>query len=221
MSVVAELHVAAEQFELGRILAPAGETRLELERVVPTGDAGVLLLWAYETDAEEFVTSVRNYPSVDSFEELDRFESGTLYTLHWDAESDHFFDAVCRERASLLRATAADGTWRFELRFHSHDSLSAFQRHCENARIRYDVRRVSAAEEPTVRPWNGLTERQREALVLAVETGYYDIPRRRSTVDLAEELGISDQAVTERLRRAIVALTTDTLLDPDTPEPPD
>ncbi|WP_249361517.1 helix-turn-helix domain-containing protein [Haloterrigena sp. H1] len=34
--------------------------------------------------------------------------------------------------------------------------------------------------------------------------GYYDIPRGCTTAELADELGISDQAVTERLRRAIV-----------------
>ena len=46
----------------------------------------------------------------------------------------------------------------------------------------------------------------------AVEGGYYSIPRRMSAQDLADEFGISDQAVTERLRRAIVTLTENTLI---------
>ncbi|GAB3704987.1 helix-turn-helix domain-containing protein [Halorubrum pallidum] len=41
--------------------------------------------------------------------------------------------------------------------------------------------------------------------------GYYEIPRGCTTKELADELEISDQAVTERLRRAIVALVTYTL----------
>jgi hypothetical protein len=48
-----------------------------------------------------------------------------------------------------------------------------------------------------------------------VEGGYYDIPRRMSTKDLAEEFGVSDQAITERLRRAIVALTENTIAVPE------
>jgi hypothetical protein len=36
-----------------------------------------------------------------------------------------------------------------------------------------------------------------------------------STADLAEEFDVSDQAITERLRRAIVALAEHTLLVPD------
>jgi hypothetical protein len=47
---------------------------------------------------------------------------------------------------------------------------------------------------------------------VAVEAGYHDIPRTCTTVELADKLGISDQAVTERLRRAIVNLVSNTLL---------
>jgi len=39
---------------------------------------------------------------------------------------------------------------------------------------------------------------QREAPVLAVESGYDDIPRTCTTVELGEKLGVSDRAVTER-----------------------
>jgi len=45
--------------------------------------------------------------------------------------------------------------------------------------------------------------------------GYYDIPRGCTTAELADELGISDQATTERLRRAIGAFTRHALLTPD------
>jgi predicted DNA binding protein len=46
-----------------------------------------------------------------------------------------------------------------------------------------------------------VTGEQREPHVLAHETGHFDIPRGTTTAGLAEELGISDQAVPERLRR--------------------
>lgn len=44
--------------------------------------------------------------------------------------------------------------------------------------------------------------------------GYYSIPRRVSTKDLADELGISDRPVKERLRRAISRSVRDTPLLP-------
>ncbi|RLM81550.1 helix-turn-helix domain-containing protein, partial [Halobellus sp. Atlit-38R] len=66
-----------------------------------------------------------------------------------------------------------------------------------------------------VSQWYGLSEPQREALTLAVQMGYYDIPRGCTTQELASELGISDQAVTERLRRAIGAFVRRALLTPE------
>lgn len=61
---------------------------------------------------------------------------------------------------------------------------------------------VDNPTKPGAGQWDGLTDPQFEALTLAVEMGYYDIPRGYTTKELAEKLGISDQAVTERLRWA-------------------
>ncbi|AXR77966.1 helix-turn-helix domain-containing protein [Natrarchaeobaculum sulfurireducens] len=44
-----------------------------------------------------------------------------------------------------------------------------------------------------------VTEKQREAVELAVELGYYDRPREATLSDLAEALGISRSAVSQRL----------------------
>ncbi|ERG89195.1 MAG: putative DNA binding protein [halophilic archaeon J07HX5] len=57
-----------------------------------------------------------------------------------------------------------------------------------------------------------LTDAQLEAMTAAVENGYYDIPRDISTAELGDQLGISDQAVTERLRRGISTLAANTML---------
>ena len=53
---------------------------------------------------------------------------------------------------------------------------------------------------------------QRETLSHTVEKGYYSLPRRSSSHVIAAEFDISDQAVIERLRRAIDTLVTNTLL---------
>lgn len=51
-----------------------------------------------------------------------------------------------------------------------------------------------------------LTEKQVEALELALQTGYYEQPRRTDLANLARELGISKSAVSQRLRTAEVKL---------------
>jgi len=53
-----------------------------------------------------------------------------------------------------------------------------------------------------------LTGTERETLERAVEAGYYDDPRRATLSDLAESFGISEAAVSKRLRSAERKLVT-------------
>jgi predicted DNA binding protein len=219
MSVIAEITVAANEFELGRILELEGGEYLELETMVPLGQKAVPFFRVHDQVRETFEELVENHPSVDRVREVDTHADERLFTLDWDTSSDHFFNAVTTTGAQLLTAHGSVTEWQIELRFPSHDALSQFHDLCENARIDFEVERVYNPTKPTIGPWYGLTEQQRETLMRAVEGGYYSIPRQLSTQDLAEEFDISDQAITERLRRAIVMLTENTLLSmPDTNE---
>lgn len=51
-----------------------------------------------------------------------------------------------------------------------------------------------------------LTDRQREVFETAVETGYYDVPRRVTHQDIANELGCASSTVDEHLRKAEAAV---------------
>ena len=212
MSVIVELEIAAREFELGRVLTTGQTGRVEMETVVPAADRAVPLFWAYDGDTESFESTVGDHPSVNTVTVVDSFESQALYAIDWDARSDHLLSAVVDHDGAILTATSAADRWLFELRFRSHDDLGGFESDLEDAHIPIDVIRVYNPTTPDAGPWYGLTTAQREALVLAVESGYYDIPRTCTTVEVAEELGISDQAVTERLRRAIVNLVDNSLL---------
>jgi predicted DNA binding protein len=208
MSVIAELQIPSADFELGRILSIDGMSSIELESLVPTGDATVPLFWIYNAKQDSFVENVQRHPTVNNASEVDVFEDRTLFTLDWDANLDHVFSGITEYEGQLLSAVGTPELWEFELRFPDHDMLSEFTAHCEDAQISVELTRVYNPTDPDVGPWYGLTEPQREAIMLAAEKGYYDIPRNCTTQELADVLGISDQAVTERLRRAIVALVT-------------
>jgi predicted DNA binding protein len=212
MSVIVELEVATREFELGRILQVGGEARIEMETVVPAAERAVPLFWVYDGHTDAFEAEVGNHPAVNNITAIDVFEDRALYAINWDAASDDFFGAVVANGGSILNATGRTERWLFEVRFPSHDNLGDFRCDLEDAHIPVEVLRVYNPTKPDAGPWYGLTPTQREALVLAVESGYYDIPRTCTTIELAEQLGISDQAVTERLRRAISNLVDNSLL---------
>lgn len=215
MSVIVEFRVQSSDFELGQILRVEGVSTIELESLVPVGASTVPLFWVYDSTKESFVASVQRHPAVNNTSEVDVFDDRTLFTLDWDANRDHIFAGISEYDGQLLSAVGTPEKWSFEIRFRDHGELSNFTSHCESGGISMDVARVYRPTSPDIGAWYGLTDPQREALTLAVEFGYYDIPRGCTTKDIAAELGISDQAVTERLRRAIASLTTNTLIAPE------
>ncbi|MEF8885938.1 MAG: helix-turn-helix domain-containing protein [Haloarculaceae archaeon] len=212
MSVIAEISIPSGDFELGRIVELTPPATAELESFVPVGGRAVPYFWVYDADFANFEDRILDSSAVEAVEVVDAFDDRVLYTIDWTAGDDPVFRTIRSVDAYVLNATGTDSNWQFELRFPSRDAMSTFQAACEERAIPFEVHRVYNPSEPRQGPWFGLTDPQREALVLAVERGYYDIPRTCTTVELAEELGISDQAVTERLRRAINTLTNNTVL---------
>ena len=215
MSVIAEMEIPPDDFELGQILDLEEASAIELETLVPSGDVTVPLFWVYEPVENRFLESVGRFPTVNSVTEVEAFADRTLFRLDWDASQDHLFRCILDQEGQILGATGTAVRWDFEIRFTTREALSQFQTCCEAAHISIEISRIYNPSDPGVGPWYGLSEPQREALLLAVQRGYYDIPRGCTTKDLADELGISDQAVTERLRRAIGAFTRHALLTPE------
>jgi predicted DNA binding protein len=187
-------------------------TAIELENLVPLGEKAIPYFSVSEEARESFEESVRDHPSVEQIEVITRHENETTYALQWNAERDVFLQGIIDLGGQILTATGASTTWEFEIRFSSHERLSEFQEYCLDAHIDLELGRLYNPSKPGSGMWFGLTRAQRETLMLAVRGGYYSIPRTMLTEDIAAEFGISDQAVTERLRRGIYTLTQNTLI---------
>ncbi len=213
MSVIAHLRVPADAFELGQILDVSGGRSIVLENLVPLGEQAVPFFTIHGTEeSQAFREAVQRHPTVADIQAVSSHKDRTLFALDWDVSQDRLFTGIEETRAHLLGATGGPDTWEFELRFRSHESLSDFKEYCSEANISLEVGRIYNPTRPESGPFYGLTQRQRDTLVRAVQGGYYSLPREISTQDLADEFGISDQAVTERLRRAIVALVDNSLV---------
>ncbi|ELZ25878.1 helix-turn-helix domain-containing protein [Natrinema limicola] len=215
MSVITEIRIPSDDFELGQILSLEQASAIELETLVPSGDATVPLFWVYEPVENGFLDTVERYPTVSSVTEVDVFDDRTLFRINWDASQDHLFQCILEHDGQILGATGSPEGWNLEIRFSNREALSQCQDCCEDAHISLKIIRIYNPTDPESGPWYGLSEPQREALTLAVRMGYYDIPRGCTTAELADELGISDQAVTERLRRAIGTFGRYALLTPE------
>jgi predicted DNA binding protein len=82
----------------------------------------------------------------------------------------------------------------------------------ENEVIVHINRIYTFTEETDRRRQFGLSSEQREALVLALRRGYFTSPSEVSLDELADELDITKQAVSDRIRRGNEKVLKTTLL---------
>lgn len=216
MAVIVDLTVPADSFELGCILSVEGSTSITLETMVPLGGRPIPFVRVHDGARDSFERAVRDQSVVTKFKLVNSHDGELLYALEWDPTDTSLLNKVLDLDGVLLSATGTADTWTLELRFMTHDALSEFQKYYIEQNIQVSIKRIYNPTRPDAGPWFGLTPTQRETLVYAVEKDYYSMPRKVSTKDIAERFEVSDQAITERLRRGIAALVQNTLLvDPE------
>lgn len=214
MSVIAEIQVEGD-FALSELLKELPDVPIQLERVIPAGERTVPLIWIHTDEPEPVEQHLREHRLIESITQLDVFEDRALYRIEWTEEPDSIFNEIQSKRADLLDAVGMGESWTFELRFPTHDALSGFHDHCEEAGLPLSVNRIyrpSSAESPER---YGLTDIQYDTLLSALEQGYFTVPREITSKELGAQLGVSDQAVTERIRRGTTNILSHILVSPD------
>ena len=71
----------------------------------------------------------------------------------------------------------------------------------EAAGVSPELRKLDVYQGPD-RPLDELTDRQREVVRTAYESGYYEVPRETTTEEVAAELDVDPSTVAEHLQRA-------------------
>lgn len=214
MSVIAELQIEGD-FVLSELLKELPDVRVQLERVIPAGERTVPLIWVHADDPGSVEQTLRDHRLIESITQLDAFEDRALYRIEWVEEPDSIFEEIRSQRAGLLDAVGVGESWEFNLRFPTHDALSDFHAHCEEAGLPITVNRIYRPSDSESTARYGLTDRQYDTLRQAFTQGYFNIPRDVSTEELGTQFGVSDQAITERIRRGLTNMLTHILVMPD------
>lgn len=201
MLTVATYTVPAEDFPLGRLFTDVPDASVELDRVVPTGDETLPYFWIAADDLDEVAAAIRTSQAAESLALVAETEDRGLFRIEWDTEASGVVDAIAEAGLTLLSGVGSSDEWLFEFRDVDSEGLTAFQRYCGEHGIDATLVQTRPHEDGFERERRPVTDEQYEALVLAYEEGYFDPQSGTTLDDLADELGISYQSVSGRLRR--------------------
>lgn len=212
MTIIADFSVPAKSFALAEALAAVPEATVEVERFAAHSREWVMpFLWASTPENGRFETALAADSTVTEARPLDRFPEVTRYEITWAESVARTVDAILNSGGTILEATGENRSWHLRVQFVDREHLTMFSEYFADEGYGYRLRRVVTPTAPRHAAY-GLTPEQRATLVAAHELGYFEIPRRVTASELAAELGISQQAVSERLRRATDALVDSTIV---------
>jgi len=212
VSVILEFAIGGDEFALGRALGGHGERRVELERIIPVDESLIPFFWVEAGDQSKLRASVEESSYIENLSRVDLVGEYALYRVAWTGETGHLLDGIRVHDATILEGHASD-RWQFRLRFLRSGQVGQFHNYCSEFDIPIEVERVYPLTEDALQGRTfDLTPEQREAMLLALDAGYFEIPRSVTLEELAADLGISQQAASERLRRATVTVVENAVL---------
>ncbi|MFC6988694.1 helix-turn-helix domain-containing protein [Haloplanus sp. GCM10025708] len=212
MAIEATFTATDGEFPLAAVFAEFPTAEIELDRVVPTDEFIIPYFWVRDVEIENISMEKVTHPDIQDIRVVDNVNGEVFIRIHWDLAHESVLTAIIETNVNLISALGKENQWSFEFRADSQQDLADFQSYCRDHNIPLELTELHALSPLESGQEYDLTEAQREAMTVAYTLGYYDSPREATRQDVADELGISPQAVGSRLRRGTRRLISRTLM---------
>lgn len=203
MATEATVTVPSDEFPLGTIFAQFPDVTIELERLIPSQDVVIPYFWVRGTEVEDIEAAFTGHPGVNRIQHVDSVENEYLLRVEWVLEYDDLLSILTETGIPLINATGTNEQWTFDIRGDSRSDIATFYSRCREVGIPITLTALHELTPVQTGTDQALTDKQKEALALAYERGYFESPREVTMEDIGKELGISQQAVASRLRHGI------------------
>ncbi|MFC6906849.1 bacterio-opsin activator domain-containing protein [Halalkalicoccus tibetensis] len=212
MATIFEFEVPTDKFALEKTLTACPEAVIEIERVVADDpDQITPYVWAHADDFAALEDTFDDDPTVEDRILLSEMGDERSYQMTWEGMIDQIVPLLTDHEGTITHATGSADGWSLRVLFPDRAALSEAHDYLQEAGFSLTVGAIyEATDDGHIQ--HGLTETQRETIVAAFEAGYFTVPRTVTQTELAEQLGLSHQALSERLRRATGELVESTLI---------
>jgi predicted DNA binding protein len=214
VSVIVEFRTGTSRLPLAEAIERGPAVRLEIERetaTIPTMPN--MFLWAASEDLAAFEAALTADSTVAEAKRLSEAGGRVLFWVQVAEGTEVVpYPEWVKLGAEALSGRYYDGQWHNRMRFPDRDSLREYRAFCEDSEIGFSLHRLYDADREAATPRDGLTDEQREVFRLAYDRGFFEIPRQVTLDELGEELGISNQSVSERLHRGYARLVENFVL---------
>lgn len=216
MTIVTRIHVEHPDLALAPTIEAVDDATIKV--VAQTGTDPVHQTFPFLVgcgDWDEFEAALADDHTVERFEPVTAGNAERIYHISHTPRTKLLTPPTIEAGGIMVEAENHDGGWLVQLLLPDREALHSIWTFARSEDFVFDLIEVHEERSGSYERRFNLTKRQRDTLALAYERGYFDEPRRASLEELAEELGISQSAVSGRLRRGIDRLVGATLFIED------
>lgn len=214
IALITEVRFAHERGALAETLAALPDVGVSVVQEAgtdPTNDVYVIRFEGGDLDEVEAVLGTD--PTVERIEPMREFEDQRLFGIEFTPETMLLNPTVTRQDGFVLEARGTNVLedapgWHERWLLPDDETLRDIWQYARENGFQFETIEFSqhGQSDPDFEEMNVVTDHQREALVTALEGGYFAEPREMSLEELAERLDLSSTAAARRLRRGMKSL---------------
>lgn len=189
--------------------------------VKPVSEAGTdptsgrFLYHVESSDFRHFEAALTNDHTISDFERVIEPSDGkAIYSFEYTDDAKTLSTVISNANGVALDMENDGNAWLITVWMPDRENLVSLWNYADTNGIDIELRQVNeyASLDPTSA---GLTDHQREALLVAFEAGYFKEPRDVTLGEVADRLDISQPAASGLLRRGIERLVVSSLVEDD------
>lgn len=201
MSTIVKATVPAEQFALAETFDEVPAVEIDAVRLVTHGTEGVVpLLWAAKVDTGRVAAALEADDTTADVTLVSGRNHDSLFRMRWTAQVRFVTHVLVEEEGAIVSAHGRSDEWTFRVLFPERDAVASTYNTCLANDVDVDIERISHLDSPSSGGFH-LTDEQLTTVRAALDSGYYAVPRETTLEELATQLDVSHQALSERLRR--------------------
>jgi predicted DNA binding protein len=215
MVLRADVSLVSSDLVLGSTLEAARDLDFEIEFQSTTDVIFVTVTSpdGAENRFERLEASMAEDPTVTEYQQSAATDDRRSYAVEIEVDRPLMSEVAGELGINVLSSRSRPGQrgWSLELAVSERESLVELRSFWTERDVDFSLQRLYRSDRSSGVDDFGLSERQRETLLVACREGYFDVPRGISQRELADELDASTTAVSQRIRRTVATLVANTI----------
>lgn len=172
------------------------DAKFQVLAALPGDGPGFALVWITAPDVDQVLVDMHDHETITELSVLQRTDHEA--TIQFETSTPLLLMAAKRSGVPIeMPVEIEDGEATIDVTG-AHDRLSELGSQFQELGLEFQVVFIQERLQSS----QLLTEKQQEVVLVAVEQGYYDTPRKCSLTEVAEHIGIAKSTACETLHRA-------------------